>query len=126
MREFDCAQGRAPFVIRLDAEYEYPFCECGGEVEDELFDSFFGEEMEDEEVVLTSKCRPLLGLGPRNTDMGDETGAVQGSAWPLVARPVDTGEAEKVYSMVGEAYVHGPKDGELLKGNRMDEELIII
>lgn len=41
-------------------------------------------------------------------------------------RLVDTGEDETLYSMVGEAYVHGIMDGEPLKGKKLDEELIIV
>ncbi|OBR14671.1 Ankyrin and HET domain-containing protein [Colletotrichum higginsianum IMI 349063] len=52
----------------------------------------------------------FLGLGPVGMSVGDSVWAVPGADVPMVFRPGGDGR----FSVVGEAYVHGIMDGELL------------
>jgi len=60
----------------------------------------------------------LLGMGPLSTQEGDEVWVLMGAKVPFVLRPVDNGKAPKRYKLVGEAYVHGYMDGEILSEKR--------
>lgn len=45
---------------------------------------------------------------------GDEVWMIRDSAAPIILRPVEGGD-EKLYRLVGEAYVHGFMNGEMLQ-----------
>jgi hypothetical protein len=73
------------------------------------------------DVLLSCKGRSFFvtetgrfGLGPWIMKPGDECWVVKGGRVPLVLR-----KADAVYKLIGEAYLHGIMQGELLK--RLDE-----
>ncbi|PGH04637.1 hypothetical protein AJ79_07034 [Helicocarpus griseus UAMH5409] len=73
-------------------------------------------------VFVTSKR--YLGLGPRSTQVGDEIWVLPGAGAAFVLRKAREGSS---YWLIGEAYVHGAMDGELvdgLSGELCDIELV--
>jgi hypothetical protein len=60
----------------------------------------------------------LLGMGPKSVQEGDEVWVLMGAKVPFVLRPVDGGRAPKRYRLVGEAFVLGYMDGEVLEEGR--------
>jgi hypothetical protein len=57
-----------------------------------------------------------MGIGPRNLTRGDHIVIVRGASIPFILRPSEVGEIQgrPVYTLVGEAYVHGISEGEAL------------
>ncbi|KAF2714056.1 HET-domain-containing protein [Pleomassaria siparia CBS 279.74] len=64
-----------------------------------------------------------IGLGPRIMDKGDECWLPMGSTVPFILRPVDEGK----YRLLGQTYVNGMMDGEVIEGMSEDdfEEIIL-
>jgi hypothetical protein len=52
-----------------------------------------------------------MGLGPRNTRIGDLVTVLFGASRPIVLRPKDS----STYELVGDGYVYGVMGGELVK-----------
>jgi hypothetical protein len=61
--------------------------------------------------------RGYLGVGPSTTSPGDVIAIILGLDTPLVLRAI----GEDRYQIVGEAYVHGIMDGELMKDSPVHE-----
>ena len=61
-----------------------------------------------------------MGIGPRNVASSDRVVIVKGTSLPFIMRKCDAGdiEAKPVFSLVGEAYVHGLSEGEALQDFR--------
>lgn len=62
-----------------------------------------------------------LGVGPMTTLQGDVSAIMFGMNIPLVLRPVGGDH----YQIVGEAYVHGIMDGEVMKDSHAVQEFKI-
>lgn len=60
----------------------------------------------------------LMGMGPKSVQEGDEVWVALGARVPYVVRPVGKGFPERTYRLVGEAFVLGYMDGEVLKEKR--------
>jgi len=58
--------------------------------------------------------RGFMGIGPMNTRQGDVVVVVLGLPIPFVLRQVE-GSDPVIYNLVGECYVHGIMDGELVE-----------
>jgi hypothetical protein len=61
--------------------------------------------------------RGYLGVGPPAMSPGDVIAIILGLDTPLVLRAIEQGQ----YQIVGEAYVHGIMDGELMKDSPIQE-----
>ena len=61
--------------------------------------------------------RGYLGVGPAAMSPGDLIAIILGSDTPFVLRTTEQGR----YQIVGEAYVHGIMDGELMKDSPIQE-----
>ncbi|KAK4032503.1 heterokaryon incompatibility protein-domain-containing protein [Parachaetomium inaequale] len=61
-----------------------------------------------------------LGLGPENVQTGDVVTILLGTPVPIVLRP-----AADRFRYVGDAYVHGIMDGQLMKGDPLEEDFDI-
>jgi len=59
-----------------------------------------------------------VGMGPKSVQEGDEVWVIMGAKVPFVLRPVDGGKAPKRYRLIGEAFVLGYMDGEVLEEER--------
>lgn len=57
----------------------------------------------------------LLGMGPKSIREGDEIWILLGTKVPFVLRPVSDGIKPKQCTVIGEAYVHGYMDGEIIE-----------
>lgn len=68
----------------------------------------------------------LLGMGPKSTQEGDEVWVIMGAKVPFILRPVEGGKAPKRYRLVGEAFVLGYMDGEVLQEKRKLEAFGLI
>ena len=68
----------------------------------------------DRRLFITSNG--ILGLGPQSLNCGDEIWLFRGARTPFVLRPSPSGDT---YSIVGEVYLHGFMNGEML-----NEEMI--
>ena len=77
-----------------------------------------------------------IGLGPRGAKAGDKVCIFRGGAAPFVLRE-DTGrangadeapnaESERIYNLVGDAYVHGVMYGELYQDVRASDEVFVL
>lgn len=64
-----------------------------------------------------------LGLGPQSAEVGDELWLVDGSHVPFILRP-GAGK-EQPFTLVGETYVHGFMNGEMLSWKGTGEEVEI-
>jgi hypothetical protein len=64
-----------------------------------------------------------LGLGPPSSRPGDQVWALENTRMPFVLRP--TPEASS-FEAVGECYVHGIMDGQLLASNSLDFQPICL
>lgn len=62
--------------------------------------------------VLFRTRKGYMGLMPWNAETGDEVWVLKGGKTPFLLRPAERGN-EKVYKLVGEAYVHGIMGGEV-------------
>jgi hypothetical protein len=67
-----------------------------------------------------------LGLGPQSAEVGDEVWLVDGAQVPFILRPV--AGKEQTFTLVGETYVHGFMNGEMLdwKGTGEEKEIRIM
>lgn len=65
----------------------------------------------------------LIGVGPIETRIGDTIHVVFGGRMPLFLRA--TGKEHR-YTYIGQGYVHGIMDGEVLQGEYKGEEIILI
>ena len=61
-----------------------------------------------------------LCVGPASTQLNDQIWVVSGGVTPLVLRPLDSGVGQ-YFKLVGEVYVHGMMDGEILDQKREDD-----
>ena len=61
-----------------------------------------------------------LGLGPQSADVGDEVWLVDGAQVPFILRPMAS--KEQMFTLVGETYVHGFMNGEMLDLKGIGEE----
>jgi hypothetical protein len=72
---------------------------------------------------ITSKG--YLGLGPVRTQPGDRVAILLGGSTPFMLHEHDTPEEALQYlvqwEMLGDCYVHGWMDGELVRDERTDE-----
>lgn len=66
-----------------------------------------------------------MGIGPRTLHPHDLIAVLYGSKWPVVLRPVESGQ----YRMIGTCYVHGIMDGEAVRNSkavdRIEREFIV-
>jgi hypothetical protein len=65
-----------------------------------------------------------LGLGPQSAEAGDEVWLVDGAQVPFILRPVD--RIKQTFTLVGETYVHGFMNGEMLDWGGIGEEKRIV
>ncbi|KAI5917471.1 heterokaryon incompatibility protein-domain-containing protein [Camillea tinctor] len=71
--------------------------------------------------------RGLIGLAPRDTNVGDEVHIILGSPSPFILKDLeeatnnnDTGDSLSSYIIVGNCYVHGNMSGEALEGKSQE------
>ena len=60
-----------------------------------------------------------FGIAPTNAKVGDIICVLLGCSVPVVLSPVDASNPHSGYELVGEAYLHGVMDGEVLQLNRL-------
>ncbi|KAL8965325.1 MAG: hypothetical protein Q9183_003912 [Haloplaca sp. 2 TL-2023] len=70
----------------------------------------FRKSIGNRRMILTAKER--LGLVPAASKLGDKVCIIDGLDVPLVLRPLET--AVRSYVLIGEAYIHGAMDGEIV------------
>ena len=63
-----------------------------------------------------------FGLAPRAAQVGDEVVLFLGAKFLYIIRKTDTDNGLPTYGLVGEAYVHGWMNGELLMGGRVSAD----
>jgi hypothetical protein len=56
-----------------------------------------------------------MGVGPRNLTRHDSVVILKGGSLPFLLRKTNAFEGKPVYTLLGEAYVHGISDGEALR-----------
>lgn len=56
-----------------------------------------------------------FGLGPQKAEAGDRIGVLFGSGVPFVLRRWNSAEGKRVWKIVGECYVHGIMQGEVIQ-----------
>ncbi|OQV08239.1 hypothetical protein CLAIMM_12545 [Cladophialophora immunda] len=58
-----------------------------------------------------------MGMGPKNLTKGDHIVILKGGSLPFVLRKADAGDVDgmPVFTLLGEAYVHGLSEGEILQ-----------
>jgi hypothetical protein len=61
-------------------------------------------------MVSVVSSRGYLGVAPRNTEVGDLIAIFLGAVKPYILRANECNH----YELVGEAYVHGIMDGEVM------------
>jgi hypothetical protein len=67
-----------------------------------------------ERRLYTTEKHRIAGMSSLSVTTGDEVWMIRDSAAPLILRPVQEGEGKR-YRLVGEAYVHGFMNGEMLQ-----------
>jgi hypothetical protein len=78
-------------------------------------------------LFLTSKG--YIGLGPALTQAGDEVAILLGGTTPFMVRPGPASLAtddRAVYEILGDCYLHGCMDGELVKDQETDDWSMIV
>jgi len=85
-----------------------------------------GMSVPDRRLYLTE--RGYLGLGPSTTQEGDEVWVLKGARVPFVLRWPETPTSEVERQLVGETYLHGFMDGEMLVEEQCSslEEAILV
>jgi len=133
----------------VDAAWRIPICDkeyhptsmtfrrATAELSGRQFVLLLTQDLEDEKVMAETMsyqgtmrykdgARPIcsekgyVGLGPAETALGDVIVLLFGATTPLVFRPVDSDMG--VYHLVGETYVYGVMDGEMM-GKGIDEDV---
>ncbi|KAJ9648372.1 hypothetical protein H2199_001226 [Coniosporium tulheliwenetii] len=66
--------------------------------------------------LIRTKMGDYLGLGPEKTEKGDLICILRGCSVPVILRQTAAAKADAkpVYTLIGEAYVHGKMDGEAI------------
>jgi hypothetical protein len=71
-----------------------------------------------------------IGLGPRTVKEGDLICVLLGCSVPVILRPATDPTLAGCYHFIGDAYVHGVMDGEVVTrleaGDYTTEDLVII
>jgi hypothetical protein len=80
-------------------------------------------------MFLTSKG--YIGLGPALTEVGDEVAILLGGTTPFMVRQGPRTMkgvvfAESICEILGDCYVHGCMDGELVKDQETDDWPMIV
>ncbi|KAH8777525.1 hypothetical protein F5883DRAFT_696048 [Diaporthe sp. PMI_573] len=71
--------------------------------------------------------RGYIGVGPEDTQVGDVLYVLFGGHVPFLLREIpETPERRGSHTFVGHTYVHGIMDGEALKADIQDQEVIIV
>lgn len=76
--------------------------------------------VDDKRFFVTEKG--YIGWGPKSSEVGDRVGVLLGAEVPFLLRsltqeqPGSSGEKQEDFTLVGETYVHGIMDGEVLAG----------
>jgi hypothetical protein len=71
-------------------------------------------------MFITS--RGYIGLGPVHTQIGDEVAILLGGSTPFMLREAVSAKAgETHWNLLGDCYVHGCMDGELVEGEQTDD-----
>jgi hypothetical protein len=68
------------------------------------------------EVQSSHGYDQFVGLGPWHMEVGDIAVILFGCSVPVVLRPRETADCTTEYEFIGEAYVYGNMDGEVLAG----------
>lgn len=71
-----------------------------------LEEDLLGVKSEDENP------KPLLGLAPKETEIGDWVCILHGCSVPVVLRAAEEPRVQGLFTLIGEAYVHEVMDGE--------------
>ncbi len=72
-----------------------------------------------------------LGVGPPGIQLGDEVWLIRGAKIPFVLRPMHQTQGEisvegLEFTLLGETYVHGAMNGEMLKGYLRYQQIVIV
>jgi hypothetical protein len=81
----------------------------------------------DRRVFVTKEG--YLGLGPENTQVGDQVFILGGSNVPFILRSVQNnmmGKSKAGHRIIGDCYIHGIMDGEICRSPRHGEATILI
>ena len=62
-----------------------------------------------------------FGIGPTNAKVGDVVCVLLGCSVPVVLSRIDASDPDSGYELVGEAYLHGVMDGEVLRFHHLDD-----
>jgi hypothetical protein len=120
-------------------EFEKRLSECEDKAEEETVIETFHEEVnarlsaikaqsDDVQFQISAKAghgsslfvteKGRLGIASVTLEVGDEAWALAGGHVPLILRP--TGTSEDEFQLVGEAYIHGMMQGEVVADIRQD------
>ncbi|KAF2872859.1 heterokaryon incompatibility protein-domain-containing protein [Massariosphaeria phaeospora] len=123
----DCSYGKSHNDTKsagMIGGKECPAFQPAERIRKELFEARMQEVKAGRRLFRTETG--LLGMGPKSTAAGDEVWVIPGAKVPFVLRPFDGGRAPKRYSLVGEAYVHGYMNGEVLREGRERENFGLV
>jgi hypothetical protein len=71
-------------------------------------------------MFITS--RGYIGLGPEHTQVGDQVAVLPGGSTPFMLRKAVSAKAGTTHwNLLGDCYVHGCMDGELVEGEQTDD-----
>jgi hypothetical protein len=73
--------------------------------------------------VLFTTNQGFLGLGPPSTQIGDQACLLFGGDVPYILRP-QASAPRNTWTFVGEAYIHGWMDGEMMSKQEVDGEVV--
>ena len=84
----------------------------------------FGAACVNRSFIATRKGR--VGLGPSHSQPGDKIILIPNSPWPFIIRRKETtefhaDESKPTYEFLGDSYVHGIMDGELMQHAKPDQ-----
>jgi hypothetical protein len=81
--------------------------------------------------LMTTKTRGLLGMAPCRAEKGDQIWVLRGCSIPMLLRKrkQSTREEGEGYEVIGECYLHGYMDGEIMKeveGGKAEVQKIVL
>lgn len=106
-----------------------------GDIEEQILDSFmlpFGIALQQcsDHRKFAAIGGGYMGLVPAGTKVGNVIAIIQGAQTPFVLRPLGQVVSEElptriVYELVGECYVHGMMDGEMMMSQDLTAMLLV-
>ena len=110
----DRIRSYAQLLMTQPEQRDAQFWANAGQVETnaKAYDAQFGYLHVDRRLFRTANG--FVGVGPLSIQPGDQIWVIQDSKFPFILRPVERAEKERAFKVVGECYVHGFMNGEML------------